>query len=136
MPQINAEAADRKNIRNNPRSSAAQAAAATGGVGLGVLLATVLGKYPGIVQQIVGWGPALLVIGLGYMAVEKYGPALIESHQANALALAKLADTVDRTSNNQHDLVLAMQVNSDKLEQLRATVSDLQEYMKGSSNGR
>ena len=59
-----------------------------------------------------------------------YAPPLIDSQRSTATALQKLADTVEHSSSSQHDLVLAMQVNSDKLEQLRGTVNDLQEQVQ------
>jgi methyl-accepting chemotaxis protein len=55
---------------------------------------------------------------------------LIESQRSTATALQRLADTVEHNATNQHDLVLAMQVNSDKLEQLRGTVNDLQDHVQ------
>jgi hypothetical protein len=114
------------------RRSIAPAAGAVVGTSVLVLLVELarsgaLEQYKDVLAPLIGWGPGLLVlIGFLWLA-HTYAPPLIDSQRATALALQKLADTVAHNSNSQHDLVLAMQVNSDKLEQLRGTVRELDE---------
>ena len=88
-----------------------------------------LEQYKDLIAPLIGWGPGLLIL-MGFLwLAHNYAPPLIESQRSTALALQKLADTVERNATNQQDLVLAMQVNSDKLEQLRETVNDLQDHV-------
>ena len=86
-----------------------------------------LEQYKEIVAPLIGWGPGLLVLGGFLWLAHSYAPPLIDSQRATAMALQKLADTVAHNASSQHDLVLAMQVNSEKLEQLRGTVRELDE---------
>jgi hypothetical protein len=85
-----------------------------------------LEQYKDLLAPLIGWGPGLLILAGFLWLAGSYGPPFLDSQRSTALALQKLADTVERSAANQHDLVLAMQVNSDKLEQLRGTVSELQ----------
>lgn len=101
------------------------AAGAAAGVGAGALIMAVLQNYPGVIPQILNWGPAIFVIaGVGWFANRWAAPA-ISSQQAIGGALERLAATVEHQSTSQHDLVLAMQVNSDKLENVRQTLASL-----------
>ena len=85
-----------------------------------------LEQYKDLLAPLIGWGPGLLmVVGFLWLA-NSYMPPFLESQRHTAMALQKLADTVEHSSYSQHDLVLAMQVNSDKLEQLRTSVANLQ----------
>jgi len=95
-----------------------------------------LEQYKDLLAPLIGWGPGLLVlVGFLWLA-NSYAPPLIESQRSTALALQKLADNVEHSSTGQHDLVLAMQVNSDKLEQLRSIVGDLQEHVLSGPGNR
>ena len=89
-----------------------------------------LEQYKDVLAPLIGWGPGLLIIAGFLWLAHTYAPPIIESNRATATALQRVADTVEHTANSQHDLVLAMQVNSDKLEQLRGTVADLQEHVQ------
>ena len=89
-----------------------------------------LEQYKELVAPLIGWGPGLLVLGGFLWLAHSYAPPLIESQRSTAMALQKLADTVEHSSTSQHDLVLAMQVNSDKLEQVRSTVAELQDHVQ------
>ena len=106
----------------------------TGGVVLGtsvLVLLIELGRsgalwqYKDLLAPIFAWGPGLVVLGAFVWLAQSYAPPMIESQVMTAKALQQLADTVERTSNSQHDLVLAMQVNSDKLEQVRDSLRQL-----------
>ncbi len=89
-----------------------------------------LEQYQALLAPLLGWGPGLFVL-LGFLwLAHSYAPPLIETQRSTATALQKLADTVEHNSGSQHDLVLAVQVNSDKLEQVRSTVADLQEHVQ------
>ena len=89
-----------------------------------------LEQYQELLAPLLGWGPGLFIL-LGFLwLAHSYAPPLIESQRSTATALQKLADTVAHTAGSQHDLVLAMQVNSDKLEHLRAAVADMQDQME------
>jgi hypothetical protein len=114
------------------KRSIAPAAGAVVGTSVLVLLVELarsgaLEQYKDVLAPLVGWGPGLLLLSGFLWLAHTYAPPLIESQRATALALQKLADTVAHNSNGQHDLVLAMQVNSDKLEQLRGTVREIDE---------
>ena len=85
-----------------------------------------LAQYKDALAPLIAWGPGLLVLVAFLWLAHSYAPPLILSQQNTATALQKLADSVSRTDCSCHDLVLAMQVNSDKLEQMRSTVTDLQ----------
>ena len=92
-----------------------------------------LEQYKDLLAPLIGWGPGLAILGGFLWLAHSYAPPLIESQRSTAMALQRLADTVEHNDSHQHDLVLAMQVNSDKLEQLRGTVAELQEHvLKGS----
>ncbi|HWP86189.1 MAG TPA: hypothetical protein VNN17_13440 [Terriglobia bacterium] len=115
----------------------APAAGALAGTSAMVLLVELarsgaLAQYKDLLAPLIGWGPGLLVLGGFLWLAHSYGPPFLESQRSTAAALQKLADTVEHTSTHQQDLVLAVQVNSDKLEQLRATVSELQEQFRES----
>ena len=86
-----------------------------------------LEQYKDLLAPLIGWGPGLLIVAGFIWLAHSYAPPLIESQHSTATALQKLADTVEHNSGSQHDLVLAMQVNSDKLEQVRNAVTDLQQ---------
>ena len=89
-----------------------------------------LAQYTELLAPLLGWGPGLFIL-MGFLwLAHSYAPPLIETQRSTATALQKLADTVEHNSGNQHDLVLAMQVNSDKLEQVRNTVADLQDHVQ------
>ena len=89
-----------------------------------------LQQYKEILAPLLGWGPGLLIL-MGFLwLAHTYAPPLIESQRATATALQRLADAVEHNDSSSHDLVLAMQVNSDKLEQLRFTVADLQAHVQ------
>ena len=89
-----------------------------------------LEQYKELLVPLIGWGPGLLVLGGFLWLAHSYAPPLIETQRSTAMALQKLADTVEHNSGSQHDLVLAMQVNSDKLEQVRSTVAELQDHVQ------
>ncbi len=117
------------------RKSVAPAAGALVGTSAMVLLVElarsgVLAQYKDLIAQLIGWGPGLLILTGFLWLAHSYAPPLIESQRSTATALQKLADTVEHGATSQHDLVLAMQVNSDKLETLRGTVAELQEYVQ------
>ena len=116
------------------------AASAVVGTSIVVLLVELarsgaLEQYKDLVAPLIGWGPGLLVLAAFVWLAHSYAPPLIESQRATALALQKLADTVEHNASSQHDLVLAMQVNSDKLEQVRATVAELQDDVRQITEG-
>ena len=116
------------------KRSGIPAASAVVGTSMVVLLVELarsgaLEQYKDLLAPLIGWGPGLLVLGGFLWLAHSYAPPLIESQRSTAMALQKLADTVEHNGSSQHDLVLAMQVNSDKLEQLRSTVADLQEQV-------
>ncbi|MBI2820477.1 MAG: hypothetical protein HYX73_10905 [Acidobacteria bacterium] len=128
---------------NTPASSAikkavAPAAGALVGTSAMVLLVELarsgaLEQYKDLLAPLIGWGPGLAILGGFLWLAHSYAPPFIESQRSTATALQKLADTVEHNASHQHDLVLAMQVNSDKLEQLRGSVAELQEHvLKGS----
>ena len=87
-----------------------------------------LEQYKDLLAPLIGWGPGLLIVAGFIWLAHSYAPPLIESQRSTATALQKLADTVEHNSGSQHDLVLAMQVNSDKLEQVRSSVAELQQH--------
>jgi hypothetical protein len=112
------------------RKAVAPAAGALVGTSAMVLMVELarsgaLEQYKDLLAPLIGWGPGLAILGGFLWLAHNYAPPLIESQRSTALALQKLADTVEHNDSQQHDLVLAMQVNSDKLEQLRGTVADL-----------
>ena len=114
------------------KRSAIPAAGAVAGASVVVLLVELarsgaLEQYKDLLAPLNGWGPGLIVLCGFLWLAHSYAPPLIESQRSTAMALQKLADTVEHNATNQHDLVLAMQVNSDKLEQVRATVAELQD---------
>ena len=116
------------------RKAVAPAAGALVGTSAMVLLVELarsgaLEQYKDLLAPLIGWGPGLAILGGFLWLAHSYAPPLIESQRSTAMALQKLADTVEHNDSHQHDLVLAMQVNSDKLEQLRSTVADLQEHV-------
>jgi threonine/homoserine/homoserine lactone efflux protein len=120
---------------NGFKKAVAPAAGALVGTSAMVLLVELarsgaLEQYKDLVAPLIGWGPGLLILMAFLWLAHSYAPPLIESQRSTATALQKLADTVEHNATNQHDLVLAMQVNSDKLEQLRGTVNDLQEHVQ------
>ena len=121
---------------NHPSSavkrSALPAAGAVAGASVAVLLVELarsgaLAQYKDALAPLIGWGPGLFILAGFLWLAHSYAPPLIESQRSTALALQKLADTVEHNAANQHDLVLAMQVNSDKLEQVRSIVAELQD---------
>ena len=117
------------------KKAAGPAAGAVVGTSLIVLLVELarsgaLTQYTELLAPLLGWGPGLFILAGFLWLAHSYAPPLIESQRSTATALQKLADTVEHNSGSQHDLVLAMQVNSDKLEQLRATVDDLQDHVQ------
>jgi hypothetical protein len=123
------------NSSSPAKRAALPTAGAVAGASVAVLLIEMarsgaLEQYKDVVAPLIGWGPGLFVLAGFLWLAHSYAPPLIESQRSTALALQKLADTVERNATNQHDLVLAMQVNSDKLEQVRASVAELQEQIK------
>lgn len=88
-----------------------------------------LEQYKDLLAPLIGWGPGLLILTGFLWLAHSYAPPFLESQRSTATALQKLADTVEHNATSQHDLVLAVQVNSDKLEQLRGTVADLQDHV-------
>jgi hypothetical protein len=114
-----------------PKKTIVPATGALVGTSLIVLLVEVarsgaLQQYKDALAPLVGWGPGLLILVAFFWLAHTYAPPLILSQQNTATALQKLADSVSRNDGSCHDLVLALQVNSDKLEQMRSTVTDLQ----------
>lgn len=125
---------------NSPASPARRGALPVAGAAAGASLIVVLTELArsGALEQskellapLIGWGPGLLILAGFLWLAHRYAPPLIESQRSTSLALQKLADTVEHNATSQHDLVLAMQVNSDKLEQVRAIVAELQETVSG-----
>ncbi len=125
---------------NPPASPARRSALPVAGAAAGASLIVVLAELArsGALEQskellapLLGWGPGLFILAGFLWLAHRYAPPLIESQRSTALALQKLADTVEHNATSQHDLVLAMQVNSDKLEQVRAIVAELQEAVSG-----
>jgi hypothetical protein len=117
------------------KKAIAPAAGALAGTSAMVLLMELarsgaLAQYKDLLAPLIGWGPGLAILAGFLWLAHAYAPPLIESQRSTAMALQKLADTVERNDSQQHDLVLAMQVNSDKLEQLRSTVADLQDEVR------
>lgn len=124
----------------NGRRGTLPAAGAVAGASVLVLLAELarsgaLEQSKDLLAPMLGWGPGLFILAGFLWLAHSYAPPLIESQRSTALALQKLADTVEHNVSNQHDLVLAMQVNSDKLEQVRAIVAELQDQMKAVNGG-
>ena len=122
------------------RRSVLPAAGAAAGASMIVLLVElarsgVLEQSKDLLAPMLGWGPGLFILAGFLWLAHSYAPPLIESQRSTALALQKLADTVEHNQTGQHDLVLAMQVNSDKLEQVRAIVAELQEEIRPQRHG-
>ena len=122
------------------RRSVLPAAGAAAGASMIVLLVElarsgVLEQSKDLLAPMLGWGPGLFILAGFLWLAHSYAPPLIESQRSTALALQKLADTVEHNQTSQHDLVLAMQVNSDKLEQVRAIVAELQEEIRPQRHG-
>ena len=120
------------------RRSVLPAAGAAAGASMIVLLVELarsgfLEQSKDLLAPMLGWGPGLFILAGFLWLAHSYAPPLIESQRSTALALQKLADTVEHNQTSQHDLVLAMQVNSDKLEQVRAIVAELQEEVRKGS---
>jgi hypothetical protein len=88
-----------------------------------------LQQYKEVLAPLIGWGPGILILLAFFWLANTYAPPLIESHNATAKSLQRLADAVAYNDGSCHDLVLATQVNSDKLEQLRSTVGELQQHV-------
>lgn len=112
------------------KKTTAPAAGALVGTSVIVLLVELarsgaLEQYKDLLAPLIGWGPGLLILAGFFWLAHSYAPPLIDSQRSTAISLQKLADTVEHSSNSQHDLVLAMQVNSDKLEQVRQTLAVL-----------
>ncbi|MBI4463396.1 MAG: hypothetical protein HY647_01720, partial [Acidobacteria bacterium] len=117
------------------KTAAPAAAGAVVGTSLIVLLVELarsgaLEQYKDLLAPLIGWGPGLVILLGFFWLAHSYAPPLIETQRSTATALQKLADTVEHNADSQHDLVLAMQVNSDKLEQVRSLVADLQEQVQ------
>ena len=122
------------------RRSVLPAAGAAAGASMVVLLielarSGVLEQSKDLLAPMLGWGPGLFILAGFLWLAHSYAPPLIESQRSTALALQKLADTVEHNQTSQHDLVLAMQVNSDKLEQVRAIVAELQDEIRPQRHG-
>ena len=116
------------------KKTAAPAAGALVGTSVIVLLVEMaksgaLEQYKDLLAPLIGWGPGLLILAGFFWLAHSYAPPLTAKQRGTATALQKLADTVEYNSGSQHDLVLAMQVNSDKLEQVRSIEADLQEQL-------
>jgi hypothetical protein len=114
-----------------PKKPNIPASGAVVGTSLIVLLVEVarsgaLQQYKDALAPFIAWGPGMLILIAFFWLAHSYAPPLILSQQNTATALQKLADSVSRNDCSCHDLVLAMQVNSEKVEQLRSTVTDLQ----------
>ena len=89
----------------------------------------VLTQYKDFISPFVAWGPGLLIFAAFAWLAHSYAPPLIASHQSMAVAVQKLADTVGHNANQQQDLVLAMQVNSDKIERMNTTLVEIRAVM-------
>jgi len=129
MNQAQAAANTNTPAGSSMRKAVAPAAGALVGTSAMVLLVELarsgaLEQYKDLLAPLIGWGPGLAILGGFLWLAHSYAPPLIESQRSTAMALQKLADTVEHSASSQHDLVLAMQVNSDKLEQLRGTITD------------
>ena len=94
--------------------------------GIGILIGTLLQGQPELAREIIGWGPGIVVLGGFFWLAHSYMPPAIESQREIARSMGKMADTVEKNLSSQHDIVLAMQVNSDKLEQMRVSVIRLE----------
>ncbi len=98
------------------------AAGTAAGLGAGALLMAVLQNYPGVIPQMLNWGPTLLILaGFAWMA-NQHLPRFFSSQELIGNSLQRLASTVERDSNSTQDLVLRMQVNSDKLDEVRGVL--------------
>ena len=89
------------------------AAGAVVGTSLMVLLVELarsgaLEQYKELLAPLIGWGPGLLIVAGFLWLAHSYMPPFLESQRATATALQKLADTVEHSSDSQHDLVLAI----------------------------
>jgi hypothetical protein len=122
------------------KRSVAPAAGALVGTSAMVLLVELarsgaLEQYKDLLAPLIGWGPGLLIVVGCLWLANSYAPLFLDTQRSTATALQKLADTVEHGAMSNHDLVLAMQVNSDKLEQLRSTVADLQDQVRNANQG-
>lgn len=100
-----------------------------------------LAQYKDFLQPFIAWGPSLviilvlawlgrLIINSATLLMAKYAPPLINSHQNMAAAVQELSATVKTQATRQEDLVLATQVNSDKIDHVTSILREVKECME------
>ena len=106
-----------------------------GGVGLGVLLMTLLENRPEVLAQVMAWGPGLVVIGGMLLLAHRWAGPLISS-QIEAAAtqremganLARLAQAVEGGMLEQRrEIGILLQVMSSDIGELKSMKRDIAE---------
>lgn len=94
------------------------------GVGLGVILMTLLDGRPELVQQIVGWGPGIAMVGAFVWMAQKFVPPLLATQQEMTGNIGQLAGAIQANLCRDDDVREAVCSIAAKLDRHHELVLD------------
>lgn len=119
------------------------AAPAAAGLGIGAAIMALLQGSPQVVTEIVRWGPALLVIALGAILLDRHAGPAIGALQKSAENIGGLAIAVRATQEERHELlaerkevIMALGVIAQTAEETKNWVKELSAKMDRTGKGQ
>jgi len=119
------------------------AAPAAAGLGIGAAIMALLQGSPQVVTEIVRWGPALLVIALAAILLDRHAGPAIGALQKSAENIGGLAIAVRATQEERHELlaerkevIMALGVIAQTAEETKNWVKELSAKMDRTGKGQ
>jgi hypothetical protein len=101
------------------------AAPAAAGLGIGAAIMALLQGSPQVVTEIVRWGPALLVIALGAILLDRHAGPAIGAIRDMAGSQGRLAGTIEERFRAEDDVRMACRALTGQVERLNGKIDDL-----------
>lgn len=136
MPDTTTAAAPASRSAQSPAGGGgvAKTVATAGGVGIGVLLATVFQGHPEMLTEMArSWGPGMIlaagvIFGLGFL-MDRHLPPAIGAMRDQAAAMTGLSDSIQRRFLEEDDVRMATRTLSSQVEKLADSQKEITEKL-------
>jgi hypothetical protein len=87
-------------------------------------------QYIDLIKTVLGTGTTGLLIWVVYRFADKWAGRFLEASQAQAAAMTSLAVSIKEEHTEQREVLIAVQVMASKMDDLKGTLRDLDEYFR------
>ena len=92
---------------------------------MGALLMAVLQDYPGVLPQVLAWGPTTLVLAGMFWLAAHLGPPFLRSQQDIAQHLGRLSSSIEERFRQEDDVRMAVRALAAKVDDVLAEIRHL-----------